>query len=36
VEIVDANWFHYTELPHIPPASSVAGQLIRHYVQSLS
>ena len=36
VEIVDANWFHYTDLPPIPPASSVAGQLIRHYVQSIS
>lgn len=31
-EIDDAQWFHYSELPMIPPASSVAGQLIRHYV----
>lgn len=31
-EIDDAQWFHYSNLPMIPPASSVAGQLIRHYV----
>lgn len=36
VEIADADWFHYTDPPKIPPPSSVAGQLIRHYVQSLS
>ena len=35
-EIADAQWFHYSELPMIPPPSSVAGQLIRHYVNSLS
>lgn len=35
-EIVDAQWFHYQELPMIPPPSSVAGQLIRHYVKTLS
>lgn len=34
-EIADAQWFHYRELPMIPPASSVAGQLIRTYVDSL-
>lgn len=32
VEIDDAQWFHYSELPKIPPASSVAGQLIRHHI----
>lgn len=32
VEIADARWFHHRELPMIPPASSVAGKLIRHYV----
>ena len=32
IEIADAGWFHYRELPMIPPPSSVAGQLIRHYV----
>lgn len=36
VEIADAGWFHYSDLPMVPPPSSVAGQLIRHYVQSLS
>lgn len=34
-EIADANWYHHSDLPMIPPASSVAGQLIRHHVQSL-
>lgn len=34
-EIADAHWFHYRELPMIPPPSSVAGQLIRHYVDRL-
>lgn len=34
-EIADANWFHYQDLPMIPPASSVAGQLIRHYIDNL-
>jgi NAD+ diphosphatase len=35
VEIDDAQWFHYRELPMIPPLSSVSGQLIRHYIDSL-
>jgi NAD+ diphosphatase len=35
-EIADAQWFHYRELPQIPPPSSVAGQLIRHYVSQLN
>ena len=35
-EIADAQWFHYRQLPMIPPASSVAGQLIRHYIQQLA
>ena len=34
-EIADAQWFHYSELPMIPPASSVSGQLIRHYIDNL-
>ena len=33
-EIVDARWFHYSELPMTPPVSSISGQLIRHHVQS--
>ena len=36
IEIADAHWFHYRELPMIPPPSSVAGQLIRHYVSQFS
>ncbi|MEM1153872.1 MAG: NAD(+) diphosphatase [Pseudomonadota bacterium] len=35
VEIADAQWFHFRDLPMIPPASSVAGRLIRHYVDQL-
>lgn len=35
-EIADARWFHYSELPMIPPVSSISGQLIHHYVQSIS
>ncbi len=34
-EIADARWFHYRDLPMIPPPSSVAGQLIRHYIAQL-
>lgn len=34
-EIVDAQWFHYTELPMVPPTSSVSGQLIQHYIAQL-
>ena len=34
-EIADADWFHYSELPMIPPASSISGQLIQHYINSL-
>jgi NAD+ diphosphatase len=35
IEIADARWFHYSDLPMIPPASSISGQLIQHYVASL-
>jgi NAD+ diphosphatase len=35
-EIADAAWFHYRELPQVPPASSIAGQLIRHYISELT
>ena len=34
-EIADAQWFHYTELPMIPPVSSISGQLIEHYINTL-
>ncbi|MEH6582110.1 MAG: NAD(+) diphosphatase [Halioglobus sp.] len=33
-EIADAQWFHYRDLPMIPPVSSISGQLIQHYVNS--
>lgn len=36
LEIAEAHWFHYKELPMIPPTSSVSGQLIQHYIQSIS
>jgi NAD+ diphosphatase len=35
-EIADAQWFHYRELPPIPPPTSISGQLIQSYLQSLS
>ncbi len=35
-EIADAQWFHYSDLPMVPPASSISGQLIRHYIDNLS
>ncbi len=35
-EIADARWYHYRDLPHVPPAYSVAGQLIGHYIQQLN
>ncbi len=36
VEIADAQWFHPSELPMIPPESSISGQLIAHHIQSIS
>ena len=35
-EIADADWFHYTQLPLIPPVSSISGQLIQHYIDTLN
>jgi len=34
-EIADAQWFHYTNLPMIPPVASISGQLIQHYIENL-
>ncbi|MEQ9462987.1 MAG: NAD(+) diphosphatase [Haliea sp.] len=34
-EIADAGWYHYSELPQVPPPTSIAGQLIRHYISEL-
>jgi len=31
-EIADAKWFHYSDLPQIPPASTLSGMLIRGFV----
>lgn len=35
-EIVDAQWYHPSNLPMIPPESSISGQLIQHHIQSLA
>jgi len=35
-EIADAQWFHYQDLPQIPPRVSISGQLIHSYIESLS
>ena len=35
VEIVDAKWFRYDQLPQVPASASVAGQLITHYLERL-
>jgi NAD+ diphosphatase len=32
-EIVDAQWWHYRDLPTIPSASTLSGQLIRSFVE---
>lgn len=31
-EIVDAQWFHYEDLPAMPPGFSISRQLIDHFV----
>ncbi len=33
-EIAEAGWFHIRELPPVPPAVSISGQLIRHYIDN--
>jgi len=35
VEIADARWFNVNDLPMIPPVSSISGQLIQHYINTL-
>lgn len=32
VEIIDARWFHYRELPKVPAVGSLSGKLISHFV----
>lgn len=34
IELQAAEWFHYRELPRIPPATSISGQLIREFVDA--
>jgi NAD+ diphosphatase len=31
-EIVDAQWFHYSNLPEVPPADSLSGMMIEAFV----
>ncbi|SMF38850.1 NAD+ diphosphatase [Alteromonadaceae bacterium Bs31] len=33
-EIVEAKWFHYDNLPLVPPEHSIAGRLIQSFVRS--
>lgn len=33
VEIAEANWYRFDELPMIPPAATLSGQLIRSFVE---
>ena len=35
VEIADARWFNVNDLPMIPPVSSISGQLIQHFINTL-
>jgi len=35
-ELLDARWFPINALPQIPPSQTIAGQLIRSYVQECS
>jgi NAD+ diphosphatase len=32
-EIMAANWYHYSQLPKIPPATTISGRLINAFVQ---
>lgn len=33
VEIEDANWYRFDDLPFVPPISTLSGQLIQHFVE---
>jgi NAD+ diphosphatase len=33
VEIAEAHWYHYSDLPSIPGAYALSGQLIRHFIE---
>ncbi len=34
-EIEEAKWWHYKELPNIPPETTISGKLIREYIAQL-
>ena len=33
-EVLDARWFHYTDLPLVPPPETLSGQLINQFIQA--
>lgn len=33
-EIDDARWWHYRDLPSVPPPSTLSGMLIKHFIES--
>ena len=35
-EIAHADWFHYRDLPPVPPPQSIAGQLIQTYIDEIA
>lgn len=36
IELEQARWFHYKDLPQIPPSTSISGKLIRSFIESRS
>lgn len=32
-EIIEANWFHFDQLPETPPAATISGRLIEEFVR---
>ena len=34
IEIVDAQWFRFDQLPNVPPPGTLSGRLIQHFVDS--
>ena len=35
-EIADAQWFHYTKLPGVPPGTAISRWLIDHFIDEMS
>lgn len=33
-EIAEARWWHYKDLPSVPPPGTLSGMLIKHFVES--